>query len=529
MIRRAWLATLVLVAGCGPAVGGSGAGLPTPASASRPEDRVVLGNFARVNAIATSFDRVFVVFPTAVGLWRPLTQRWEVPRTPPRPAMLRDARLAIMDPADQSLWLGTPQGWIHYTPTVERWDEGPLPGTPTAIAVDPMDALGGAWFRIGGQWYRQSRIGGATTPATPSRSLQMAPTIDDALRDVPQLRTIAPRLVTGPDLEQGRLTAAAPLADGANWLLGTSTLGVLKLDRMGATAPPLTLGLRGSGVGAIALLPDGIWVATDAELRTTAELAFLPIDLSTSTALDGVPPFGLPFAAARRIVASERALWLATDQGVVRITLPERRTTRWNDVNGLADPRTLSLVLHQGRMVAGTLRGLSELQDDGKAERLAMRFTDPAYALLSRGDTLWVGTPFGLRAWMPGEAALAEPEGLARLGGAHVPVRGIGYVADTLVAMTESQLLWRDPMSGAWTVGPMLSGLGRLTVFTVTSDGIWVGGDRGAGFVRPATPLLRSLYLGLDLPGGVTAIASEGSFLWIGTTEGLVRLRLQGR
>jgi hypothetical protein len=27
----------------------------------------------------------------------------------------------------------------------------------------------------------------------------------------------------------------------------------------------------------------------------------------------------------------------------------------------------------------------------------------------------------------------------------------------------------------------------------------------------------------------VTAIASEGSYLWIGTIEGLVRLRLQGR
>ena len=83
-MRRRLIAVLAaLVAGCGPAIGG-GAGLPSPASPFRPEDRVVLGNFARVNAIATSFDRVFVAFPTADGLWRPLTQRWEVPRTPPR-------------------------------------------------------------------------------------------------------------------------------------------------------------------------------------------------------------------------------------------------------------------------------------------------------------------------------------------------------------------------------------------------------------------------------------------------------------
>lgn len=527
-MRRAWLAGLVVFAACGPAIGG-GAGLPTPATAFRPEDRVVLGNFARVNAIATAFDRVFVAFPTAVGLWRPLTQRWEVPRTPPRPAMLRDVRLAILDPADQSLWLGGVQGWIHYTPTLERWEDGPLPGTPTAIGVDPSDPLGGAWYRVEGRWYRQSRMGGAPTLATPSRSLQIAPTIDDALRDVPQLRALAPQLLTGPGLEQGRLTAAAPLADGSSWLLGTTTLGVLRFDRIGATAPPLTLGLRGTTVGAIALAPDGIWVATDAELRTSAELAFLSLDLASSTSIDGTPPFGLPFAAARRILASEQALWLATDQGVVRLTPPDRRTTRWSDGAGLPDPRVASLALHQGRMVAGTMRGLAELRDDGGAERLALRFIEPAYALLSRGDTLWVGTPHGLRAWLPGEEALAEPEGLARFGGARVPVRGIGYLADTLVAMTESQLLWRDPVSGAWSAGPLLSGLGRLTVFTITADGIWVGGDRGAGFVRPRTPPLRSLYVPLDLPGGVTAIASEGSYLWIGTTEGLVRLRLQGR
>lgn len=527
-MRRGVLLGALCLAGCGGAMGG-GAGLPTPATAFRPDDRVVLGNFARVNAIAASFDRVFVAFPSAVGLWRPQTQRWEVPRTPPRPGMLRDVRLAIQDLGDQSLWLATTQGWIHYTPTIERWEEGPLPGTPTAIAVDPSDALGGAWFRIGGQWVRQSRIGGAPMPAAPSRALQIAPTIEDALRDVPQLRTIAPRLLTGPDLVQGRLTAAAPLADGNRWLLGTSNLGVLQLDRIGATAPPLALGLRGTSVGAIALEGDGIWVATDAELRSSADLAFLPLDLSSSTPIDGRPPFGLPFAAARRMVVADRTLWLGTDQGVVRITTPERRITRWGDSDGLPDPRTLSLVAHQGRMVAGTMRGLAELQDDGRALRLAPRFIDPAYALLSRGDTLWVGTPFGLRAWLSGDESLSEPEGLARFGGAHVPVRGIGYVADTLVAMTESQLLWRDPASGAWSAGPVLTGLGRLQVFTVTPDGIWVGGDRGAGFVRPTTPLLRSLQAPTDLPGSVTAIASAGSYLWIGTTEGLVRLRLQGR
>jgi len=518
---------VALLAACAPAAGGPG--LPTPATPFRAEDRVVIGDFARVMAIASSYDRVFVTFSTAVGVWHPLQQRWDVPRTPPRPGMLRDVRLAVIDPADQSLWLTTSTGWIHYAPFSERWEEGLLPGAPSLIGIDPMDGLGSVWFQIGGRWYRQSRIGGATTPGTPSSSLRIAPTIDDALRDMPQLRTIAPRLLTGPGMEQGRLTAVAPLPDNSGWLLGTTNLGVLRFDRMGATAVPLAHGLRGTAVGAIALLPDGIWVATDAERRTTAELALLSLDLATTTIVDGRPPFGLPFAAARGILPGDRQLWLATDQGVIRYGLDDQRLTRFGEGEGLPDQRVLSLAPFQRRIVAGTMRGLVEITADGEVTRLVERFIEPAYALATRGDTLWVGTPRGLLAWLPGEDGLAEPEGLRRLAGSRVPIRGLGYVADTLVAMTEEQILWRDPATGAWAPGPWLGALGRLTVFTVTSDGIWVGGNGGAGFVTPNSPLLRQLRVPSDIPGPVTAIASEGSYLWIGTVEGLVRLRLQGR
>jgi ligand-binding sensor domain-containing protein len=423
----------------------------------------------------------------------------------------------------------TSTSWIHYAPFSERWEEGPLPGAPTRIGIDPMDGLGAVWFQIGGRWYRQSRIGGATTPGAPSSALRLAPTIEDALRDLPQLRTLAPRLLTGPGMEQGRLTAVAPLPDNSGWLLGSSNLGVLRFDRMGATAIPLAHGLRGNAVGAIALLPDGIWVATDAERRTSAELALLSTDLATTTIIDGRQPFGLPFAAARRILPGDRVLWLGTDQGVIRYGLDDRQLTRFGEGEGLPDQRVLSLASFQRRIVAGTMRGLVEISEDGQVTRLVERFMEPAYALATRGDTLWVGTPRGLLAWLPGEDGLAEPEGLRRLPGSRVPIRGIGYAADTLVAMTEDQLLWRDPVTGAWTPGPLLGALGRLTAFTITADGVWVGGTGGAGFVTPTSPLLRQLRVPSDIPGSVTAIASEGSFLWIGTDAGLVRVRLQGR
>lgn len=526
MTRFAPLLLLISLVACGAAQ--SGPGIPTPASAFRPEDRVLLADFSRVNAVASAYDVAYVVFPTAIGVWRPLTGRWEVPRTPPRPGLLRGVRGATLDPGDQSLWMITDRGWVHYLPTGERWDEGVLPGSPTALGTDPMDPRGGIWVRLGGSWYFQPRIG-AAMPGSPSAALRLAPTVDDALRDLPALRALAPRLLTGQGLEQGQFTSAAPLPDGSGWLLGTTNRGVLKVDRMGMAGTPLPLGLRGTMVGALALDATGIWAATDADRWPSAELAHLSRDLASTTLVEGREPFGLPFAAARKILLGERVVWLGTDQGVLRVAVDGHQTTRWSESDGLPDARVLALASHQGRIVAATMRGLIEISPSDVVTRIAPRLIEPSYALLSRGDTLWVGTGRGLLAWMPGEAGLAEPEGLTRLVGARVPIRGIGYVADTLVALTDRELLWRDPMNGAWTAGPPFAGIGRVNTFTFTDDGIWIGGEAGAGFARPTTGLLRRLSVPVDLPGPVTAITVEAEYLWVGTTMGLVRIRMERR
>ena len=49
-------------------------------------------------------------------------------------------------------------------------------------------------------------------------------------------------------------------------------------------------------------------------------------------------------------------------------------------------------------------------------------------------------------------------------------------LADTLVALTRDQLLWRNPRSLQWTLGPNLSGLlGRLRRFV--ADGLTAWGE----------------------------------------------------
>ena len=87
-------------------------------------------------------------------------------------------------------------------------------------------------------------------------------------------------------------------------------------------------------------------------------------------------------------------------------------------------------------------------------------------------------------------------------------------------------MLWRDPRTSAWTLGPNLSAvLGGLRNFTPDGAGFWVVGERGVAFARLSTPPMRPLRAG-DLPGAAYDVAVDDKFLWVATDAGLVRFRL---
>lgn len=527
-MRRTWLLITIFSAACGQGTSGGGVGVPV--RPIRPEDRVLLGDFSRVNAVASSFDRVFVAYPTALGIYRPLERRWEVPRSPSEPRLLSTVFAAVIDGVDQSVWLATPEGWLHYRPEIDQWQRGFIPGRVQIIAIDAADPSRGVWFQTSSGWYVQSRYGGAAVPATPPRTLRPATTVDDAMRDLPQLRSLAPTLALGPRLVQGRLTAAAPAPDASGWYIGTSSRGLLYFDRMGVQAQLFGLGLPSEVVGALVATTDGVWVATDATPAAGAQLTWLSGDLTHSERVAGLPTTGLPFDAVRRLLLGDQLLWVGSDRGLLRVTLPGGDFRRFDEGSGLPDQRVTSLVQRRGRLVVGTLRGLAEEVTPGVIDRRATKYFGAVYALAARGDTVWAGTTNGLAAMLPGDDDLRIPDGLRQLGLGNSPVYGVGYVADTLVAMTADRLLWRDPRSGVWTPGPVLSEqAGRLTVMYADDDGVWVAGLRGAALVRPTLGALRVLQIPGDLPDQVTAIARSGHHLWIGTVQGLVRYLLEVR
>ncbi|MES2123057.1 MAG: hypothetical protein V4503_00060 [Gemmatimonadota bacterium] len=522
------LCCVILLSGCGQSFNGPGTSVPV--RALRPEDRVLLGDFSRVNALAASFDRLFVAYPTALGIYRPIERRWDVPRSPAEPRLLSLVFAAVIDGIDHSVWLALPDGWLHYRPDNDQWDRGVIPARVQSIATDDVDPARGIWFLTASGWFLQPRFGGAANPAAPPRTLRPATTVEDAMRDLPQLRALAPTLTTGPRLGAGRITAAAPSADNNGWYLGTTNRGLLFFSRLGAQAEAFQLGLPSEVVGAVAASGEVVWVATDATTESGAQLTRLSSDLSHSETLNGLITTGLPFNATRRLLITDKALWAGTDQGLVRQPLNGGSLTRFDGATGLADQRVTALTLRNGRVVAGTLRGLSEEGSTGRIDRIATKYFGAAYDLVARGDTVFAATANGLGVQTSGGDDLVIPDAFRGVAGGSGPVYGVGFVADTLVAMNADRLIWRDPRTGSWTPGPMLSGeTGRLTTLLADESGVWVAGTRGAALVRPNLGPLRFLTVPGDLPDQVTSIARTRNHLWIGTPRGLVRYLLEVR
>lgn len=522
------LASLLLLGGCAGGMAGP-AGAPLVTGSFQAEDRVVLGDFSSVRAVAAAFDRVYVVYPSAVAIWQPLRRRWEVPHAAPTPDALARIQLAIIDPLDQSLWLAGDDGLVHFEPMQGRWERVASPGRVTALGVDAASPGDGVWLRAGGAWYRLPRIG-APVPAPPPATLRQAPSVEDAYRDLPALRTMGPALTLGPGLAPGRITAAAPNPDGSGWFIGTDRAGLLMVDRIGMRAQQLTLGLPGELVGAVVAVPGGVWVATDDDPRGgPAALSFVPEDLAGTTVHRGDPALGLGLSAIRRIVPGDRVLWLGADRGVARFSIDAGTLEWWNETRGLRDQRVVALQPWDDGVLVGTLRGVMHIDRIGEVSLPAPNLVDPVYALFAWRDTVWIGTARGVAQWTRGSAAATTPAQWRGQPDARSAVYGIGVIGDTLVVMTGDLLVRRDPLSGEWIPGlPLRGSLGSLRALHATPYGAWVGGDRGAAFVTAEGAPLQTLMVGRELPDAVTAITASDRFLWIGTLRGLVRLALSG-
>jgi hypothetical protein len=491
----------------------------------RPDERTVIGDFSRINAIATSADRVFLVSASGVLIWNPQFEHWEGSFDPPDRALLARVFVGLTDPLDNSLWLARPDGWVHFQPDIQLWDQGAVPQGVQAIAFDQDNPGVGLYLRTRSDWVLLPRGGAVPAPSSaPARPL-LPRSVTEAIRSNPALQANAAAILTDNRLRSVRYTAAARSYDDRGWYLGTSGVGALYLPDGAPLPQRLTFGLPSDRVGAVFSWPGGVWAASNRTALADAALTFVAADLTRFVALPGTSAVATPFSQVRELAGQGRALWAATDLGIARLEPADSTLQLVDQRRGLPDSRVYSIVSRGGRIVAGTAHGLVRLSDSLGVERIAPGYSDAVYTVFPAGDSVWAGTPAGLLLALPGQPDLVRPAGLTSAS-LQVPVVDLAPLGDTLVALTRDQLLWREPRSGRWTLGPNLSAiLGRLRRFVADGPGFWVAGDRAVGFARLSTPPIRALQEG-DLAGAANDLAVDDKYLWIATDGGLVRFRL---
>jgi len=491
----------------------------------RPEDRTVIGDFSRITAIAASSDRVYIASPSAVLIWNPQFRRWEGSFDPPSPSLLTRVFTGLADPLDNSLWLARPDGWVHYQADIQLWDQGVVPDGVLAIAFDQDNPGAGLYIRTRRDWQQLPRGGTVSFPAQPPRRPVVAASVEQAVRSNPSLQANAAAILHDNRLRNVRYTAAARAFDNRGWYLGTSGIGALYVEDGAPLPQRLNFGLPAELVGAVFSWPGGVWAGTNRTSLADASLTFVASDLSEFRSIPGPSATGAPFDQARELAGQGKAIWVATDLGVARVNPGDGRVDLVDDSRGLPDSRVNSIASRGGRITVGTAGGIARINDSLQVERIAPSFGDAAYAVFPAGDSVWVGTPSGLLLSLPGLGGLVRPEGTASPS-LQAPVVDFATLGDTLVALTRDGLLWRNPRSRRWTLGPNLSALlGRLRRLVPDGQGFWVAGDRALGFVRLNTPPLRPLR-DADLPGAINDLAVDDQHLWVATDRGLVRFRL---
>jgi hypothetical protein len=499
--QRALLAALgIASAACGPPPAGTSVGAaPRPAfgGALLREDRMTLTQSSVVRAVGVGRRWVYAATPGAIIVYDRDRRAW-------LPPFVRDGgfdpslvRRIGVDPDDDSAWLLTAMGAFTLQPLtafVTRAPAGPLP----------------ARLRIG--------------------------SLESVYREFPSVQAFE-QLLTRDDaaLQSFPVVAGARAPDRTEVWLGTLGGGLYQVDPLFNRAEPRPYGLVTSGAGAIARAADGVWVAPAPRAGDArSALVFVSRDAQQFRWLDDAARRGFGGARGTALAAGDGVLWMGTTSGLYRVPTSGGSVRAFGEMAGLPSGQVLSVIARSDGVWVGTVRGLAFLDADsvdGSGSFVAIDGLSgvPMRALLSTGDTLWVGTDDGLvlRAPRAGNQFL-RPAASASQSRLRQPVYALAtadsqvFVAlsDALLAFSLRDGQWREP----WPAAPWRA-VGQLDALAADGRTVWAGGPFGVLAVNRASGGSRVLRVGSDLPDAVTGIVLDGPWAWIGTLGGVVRVR----
>jgi hypothetical protein len=496
----------------------------------RPEERVVVADFSVVDAVAASSWVVYAATRHGLLLYDRRARTWRLPVTTLDGYPTAHVRAALADPAGNAVWLATDDGWARYDADLRRWDRGSLPGGASALMLDGGDVASGVFLRDLSGWQflpRGALLPISGTPLPPPGRRVEPLDANSALATAPMAQALRSLILSDPRLRSYQFTSAARTADDDDLFFGTNGLGLVRIDGAVGQWEPLTFTLLGARADALALGPDGVWVAGGVAPGIgggRSGVTWLPSDLSSTTPIEPAPGADFGSAAVRRLLADRGALWVATNAGVYRMDPANGRTRRFTLEDGLPSEDAGALARAPDGVWIGTARGLAVIAAD-RVTRLGA-FAQPVTSLLAVGDTLWVGSAAGLGALLPGGTDPVIPPDVQAEPALRAPVVALAQSGDTLVVVLEDQVAWRDPATAHWTVERPRAALGTLRAASSDAGGggVWLAGTIGVAWWDIGHGTYRRLDVPGDLPGPVRDVAAAVPWVWVATDSGAVRL-----
>jgi ligand-binding sensor domain-containing protein len=552
----------VLLAACAPVSGSGGGDEAAPIAVSRAEERVQIGQFRRVQAVAVSRRFVYAASGAGIAVYDRQFEKWLPPLT--RANGFDDTQVTVLagDPVEEALWYGVPGAVVMYRPFTEQWQRTTVVGVPEVIAFERQASAGGAllpgggdvFVRSGGRWTRISRIGLATAmPSAPTASqLLLSPSLPEIYARYPTLRLPPEQWLRAATRDPLRVVepmrvvsgAISPDRDSEVWL-GTDGDGLLRVDPTMGQGIALPYGLFERGVGALARAADGVWIGGLGDPLVTAGVSrggvtFTTSDLQRWRWIEGT--IGVPLANRRTSSLDARGarLWMGTDRGLVRIRTnsanaaaeTSAEVVQWNALAGLPDDRVLALAPRGDGTWVGTMRGLAWVTDSGApSAALPSRVASgrPITALQWTGDSLWVGTPSGL-VLMP--AALTVDAGGIVAGNTVVTREETQALAtsDSVLLVATARDLWQLVRQPGQTLARLasldqgaLASIAPIVRVAIDAQSIVVAGRGGVLVQSRRTGAVRRVAAVGELLAPPTDVVLTRDWIWIGTARQLVR------
>ena len=495
----------------------------------RPDERTIISDGGMLGAVAPGIREVYAASPANILVYDAPFQRWTTPI--PLPPEIGDARVTALawDAALATLWLGTDRGdlWL-ITPGPNVWDRVSAftRGAIEFVIADRRQAA--VWIRAGGEWLRAASGFPAADPVPSSSVPREVLQQTTQLPDDPFLRSARGTLGLDP---AGRRWSLVDVERGANpgeYWIATRGGGLLHFDSRFDRRDWLRYGLASRGAASIARIDDWLWFGGDGRGERSG-VARAGADLETWTQFDGDE--GAPRGFVAEIVRFGDAYWFGSSDGLftldaARIDDARRRAawTRRTTRDGLASDAVRSLVVAGGRLWAGTDRGLSSFDAQGRPVDGPLLGGRRVSRMVVRGDSLYIANDDGVsrialsdanaqpQPWSGNPALRGRVTDLALLDGAIFAIAGGAvYAADA------SSPPLRDPM---------LTRIGDAYRLAAGDGRLWVAGPGGIAYRDPSSGAWTAFTAPGDVRAGpVVDVLPVGDDVWAATPAGAIRLR----